>query len=325
MYHIKLSFTFSGTASLREIFLRTLRLFVTLNCYLITMQIVHLTFFLFLCFSFSSLHAQDYSIKVISYNIRYPNPGDGDNVWDYRRPLVASILQFHEADLIGVQEAHRRQLEEITTDVPGFGWFGVCRDDGLDNPQPDNEFSAIIYRLDRFDRLDGNTFWLSETPDEVSKGWDAAFPRIVTWAKFKDKQTGKIFFHFNTHFDHMGVTARNESAKLILKKIESIAGNLPVILTGDFNCGENEAPYQTITSPVSYHLSDAMKISKTKHHGPSTTFAGDFRISGLIDHRIDFLFVNNNVDVLRHAILADNWNGVLASDHLPVLAEIIIR
>ena len=261
----------------------------------------------------------------MSYNIRYPNPGDGDNYWDLRRPLVASVIRFHEADLIGVQEAHRRQLDEITADIPGFGWFGVCRVDGSDHPQPDNEFSAIIYRLDRFERLDGNTFWLSETPEMVSQGWDAAFPRIVTWAKFKDKQTGKIFFYFNTHFDHMGVTARHESAKLILIKIREIAGQDPVILTGDFNCSDTDTPYQVITTNPDYTLSDAMVDSKTKHHGPATTFAGNFRISGLIDHRIDFIFINKHIEVLRHAILTDNWNGVLASDHLPVLAEIRIR
>ncbi len=272
------------------------------------------------------LQSQDNSFNVITYNIRYPNPGDGNNYWDHRRPLVVSIIKFHEADLIGVQEAHRRQLDEITSDVHGFGWFGVCRTDGSENPQPDNEFSAIIYRLDRFERLDGNTFWLSETPDVVSKGWDAAYPRIVTWAKFKDKQTGKIFFHFNTHFDHMGVTARNESARLILKKIETIAGNHPVVLTGDFNCEETETPYTTLTtSSSSTQLRDAMAVSKIPHHGPSTTFAGDFKISGLIDHRIDFIFIKNNFDVLRHAILTDNWNGRLASDHLPVLADIKIQ
>ncbi len=262
----------------------------------------------------------------MTYNIRLPNLGDGDNYWDHRRLLVASMIQFHEADLIGVQEAHRRQLDEISSDLPGFGWLGVSRSDGSQNPNPDNEFSAIMYRVDRFELLDGNTFWLSETPDLVSKGWDAALPRIVTWAKFKDKLTGRIFFHFNTHFDHMGVTARNESAKLIVASIETIAGNHSVVLTGDFNCSDKDIPYQTISSStMPDHLTDAMIVSRTKHHGPITTFAGDFRISGLIDHRIDYIFVKNNVEVLRHAILTDNWNGVLASDHLPVFAEIQIR
>jgi endonuclease/exonuclease/phosphatase family metal-dependent hydrolase len=132
----------------------------------------------------------------------------------------------------------------MVKDMPEYSWFGVCRTDGSTNPVPDGEFSAILYRKDRFELLDGNTFWLSETPEEKgSVGWDAALPRIVTWVKFKDKQTGKVFFHFNTHFDHIGVVARNESAKLLKQRAHSIAGDTPVIITGDFNCGENEQPY----------------------------------------------------------------------------------
>src|SRR5688500_16875247 len=120
----------------------------------------------------------------MSFNIRYPNPNDKDHYWDNRRPLVASMIRFHEVDLIGVQEAHRRQLDEMVTDMPEYTWFGLCRTDGSTTPNPDNEFSAILYRKDRFELLDGNTFWLSETREKPgSVSWDAAFPRIVTWAK----------------------------------------------------------------------------------------------------------------------------------------------
>jgi len=266
---------------------------------------------------------QDYFINVISFNIRYPNPNDGIHYWDNRRPLVSSIIQFHDADLIGIQEAHRRQLDELVADLPEYKWFGVCRTDGRIDPVPDNEFSAILYRKDRFELLSGNTFWLSSEPDKVaSVGWDAALPRIVTWAKFKDRKTGDIFFHFNTHFDHMGVQARNESAKLLLQKITLIAGDNPIIISGDFNCGESDQPYLTITTDTDFK--DAMKISKSGHHGPMTTFAGNFQPSGLIDHRIDFIFVNNNIEVLKHAILSDSWNGRFASDHLPVFAKLVI-
>lgn len=274
-----------------------------------------------------STNAQDSGINIMTFNIRLPHLGDGIHYWDQRRPLVASVIRYHEADLIGVQEAHRRQLDDMIADMPEYEWFGVCRTDGTMNPVPDNEFSAILYRKERFERLDGNTFWLSETPDKIaSVGWDAALPRIVTWSKFKDKLSGEIFFHFNTHFDHIGVTARNESAKLIMKRIEMLAGNLPVVLTGDFNCSDTDSPYMTITNESTpSHLTDAIRISKIPHHGPMTTFAGNFEISGLIDHRIDFIFIRNNVDVLKHAILSDSWNGHLASDHLPVIARVIIR
>ncbi|HZV70388.1 MAG TPA: endonuclease/exonuclease/phosphatase family protein [Saprospiraceae bacterium] len=270
------------------------------------------------------LSAQDNDFRIMTFNLRYPNPGDGIHYWDNRRPLVTGLIRFHEVDLLGVQEAHRRQIDEIVADIPEFDWFGVCRTDGKTNPYPDGEFSAILYRKSRFKFLEGNTFWLSETPEVAgSKGWDAAYPRIVTWAKFEDMLTGKIFFHFNTHFDHLGVVARNESAKLLLQKIKLIAGEFPVIVTGDFNCGETEMPYHIMTNDsTAYHVTDAMTISKSPHYGPKATFAGNFEISGLIDHRIDFIFIRNKMEVLKHAILSDSWNGNLASDHLPVMAVV---
>ena len=273
---------------------------------------------------FGFITAQTLSLQVMTFNIRFANKGDGVHDWDHRRPLAASIIRFHQVDLLGVQEAHRSQLDDMVENMPEYDWFDVCRTDGSAHPNPDGEFSAILYRKDRFEKLDGNTFWLSQTPDKVgSTGWDAALPRIVTWTKFRDKQSGIIFYHFNTHFDHKGEQARAESAKLILKKIKEIAGDSKVVLTGDFNCGETEAPYKNITdTTVPFQLIDAMTISKIPHHGPRATFAGTFQISGLIDHRIDFIFVSKSIEVLRHAILSDNWNGDLASDHLPVIAEI---
>ncbi len=283
------------------------------------------TFFIIL-FLVKTLAGQEEPFRIMTFNIRFANPGDGIHDWDHRRPLVASIIQFYEVDLLGVQEAHRRQLDEMVTDMPEYEWFGVCRSDGSLNPVPDGEFSAILYRKDRFERLDGNTFWLSETPDHVSKGWDAALPRIVTWAKFKDKTSGKIFFHFNTHFDHIGGMARNESAKLLLRKVELIAGDKPVVITGDFNCSDADPPYSTLTnSSADYNVTDALSASKLPHFGPKATFAGNFMISGLNDHRIDFIFIRNQVEVLKHAILTDSWDGNLASDHLPLLAEVEIK
>ena len=277
-------------------------------------------------FGTTIIFSQDLSLNVMSFNIRFANPGDGEHDWNHRRPLVKSVIQFHEADLIGVQEALRSQLEDMKKDMPEYEWFGVCRNDGSANPNPDGEFSAILYRKDRFEKLDGNTFWLSLTPDiPGSKDWDANITRIVTWAKFRDRTNNKIFYHFNTHFDHIGVQARAESAKLIREKINSIAGNEIVILTGDFNCSDQETPYQIITDPKARpQLSDALYKSKIPHHGPLASFAGNFRLDGLIDHRIDFIFISDHVIVNKHAILSDNWNGNLASDHLPVLAEIKI-
>ena len=240
---------------------------------------------------------------------------------------MAGLIRFHDVDLLGVQEALRRQLDDLVTDLPEYEWSGVCRTDGSVNPNPDGEFSAILYRKDRFEKLDGSTFWLSETPDKPgSIGWDAALPRIVTWVKFRDKLTGTIFIQFSTHFDHMGVRARNESALLLLQKIKSIAGELPVILTGDFNCGDSEQPYLTLTNnATTYYLSDTKTNSQSPHYGPTATFAGSFRVADLIDHPIDFVFIRNHIDVLKHATLSDSWNGDMASDHLPVWTAMKIK
>ena len=148
-------------------------------------------------------------------------------------------------------------------------------------------------------------------------------PRIVTWVKFRDKNTNKVFFHFNTHFDHVGEQARAESAKLILTRMKMIAGENPVVLSGDFNSIETSTPYLLLTDHQSaYPMRDAILASQSPHHGPHGTFSGNFQLPGVGNHRIDFIFIHNNISVLKHAILSDSWDGRLPSDHLPVLAEI---
>ncbi len=275
-------------------------------------------------FSFS----QDSTLRVMTYNIRLPVPEDGINYWGNRHTLVVSLLAYHKPDLVGLQEPFRRQINDIVAELPEYGWYGVCRTDGTTNPNPDGEFSAILYRKDRFRLIDGGTFWLSKTPDAIgSVGWDAALPRIVTWAQFTDMRTGKDLFHFNTHFDHIGVQARAESARLLLDNIDRIAGNAPVVVTGDLNCLNTDTPYRTLINPEDpVSLRDGMVISKMRHYGPRATFSPTFQISGLEEgRRIDYIFIKNKVTVLTHAILSDNWYGKLASDHLPVLAQVELR
>lgn len=278
----------------------------------------------FIClFVFCHLQAQETDLNVMSFNIRYANPEDGENYWPNRRIQLASMIQFYEADIIGIQEALRVQLDDLMRLLPEYKWIGVCRTDGTTQPDPDNEFSAILYKEDVFEVIQESTFWLSDKPDVVgSVGWDAALPRIATWAEFKHQDSGKSFFFFNTHFDHRGEQARVESARLIIDRTKQIAGKAPIILTGDFNALPSSDPYQTLTqksNPLAFR--DAIDTSREPHFGPLSTFNG-FKFPEKKGVRIDYIFIKNAVKVLKHAILAATWNGKWPSDHLPVLAKI---
>ncbi len=258
----------------------------------------------------------------MTFNIRYDEPQDKENAWPNRKELVASMIRFHHADLVGVQEALASQLRDLEKLLPEYSWVGVGRTDG----KAAGEFSAILYRRSRFKQLESSTFWLSETPEVSSKGWDAALPRIVTWIKLRDLQTGKIFYHFNTHFDHRGVRARYESARLLLDRTAQISKDLPAVVTGDFNFTESSDGYKLLTAKNSEKnsiLRDARYVSEHDHHGPTSTF-NEFKAL-IPDRKIDYVFVKGNIRVLQHGVLSDTWDGRFASDHFPVLAEIVLE
>jgi len=258
------------------------------------------------------------SLQVMSFNIRYPNPGDGTHNWQARKNLVVSTIRYHEADLIGVQEAFRSQLDQLQQSLPGYDWIGVCRTDGTRVPNPDNEFSAILYNTNKFRLLESGTFWLSETPDLAgSKGWDAALPRITTWGLFEVIESGKKFFHFNTHFDHIGEKARMESAHLLVKKVNQMSGELAVVISGDFNANPETDIYRVLKN----EFRDGLSAAELPHHGPLATFT-NFIFPGIPGTRIDYVFVNEGFKVKKHAILAEVWSGIFPSDHFPVLATL---
>ncbi len=258
-------------------------------------------------------------MRVISYNIRYDNPGDGPNNWDNRKEKVVSVLALHRPDIFCLQEALVHQLEYIDEAFPSFAYYGIGRDDGMEA----GEFAPVFFDTNRFNPEDQGTFWLSETPErDGSKSWYAGHTRIVSWIKLVDRNLGSSFYVFNTHFDHASQHAREQSAILLRKKIRQIAGGHPVILAGDFNTRQGSEAYNTLVGEEAPNVfSNAMEISKAPHHGPACSFVG-FDFISVPGRIIDFIFVNPQVEVLRHAILTDNWDGVYPSDHLPVLVDI---
>src|SRR5688500_2684995 len=264
--------------------------------------------------------AQAPPIRVMTFNIRYDEPRDGVNAWPNRKQKVADVIRFHKADVVGVQEALLTQLRDLEKLLPGFAWVGVGRTDGKEG----GEYSAILYRKNRFRVVASDTFWLSETPETVgSKGWDAAYPRIVTWAKLKDRVSGKTFVHFNTHFDHVGEKARAESSSLILKKAGEIHGKGPFVVTGDFNVRKDSGAYNTIvTGTPTIKVVDTRFASVNGHFGGDSTFNGFKELEP--GRTIDYIFVRDGIKVLEHGTLSDRWDGLWASDHLPVIAEIVI-
>lgn len=254
-------------------------------------------------------------LRIMTYNIRLDTPADKEDQWPHRKERVASLIRYHNPDLLGIQEALPHQVKYLEQVLPQYGWYGVGRDDGKDK----GEYSAVFFNKDKYQLLDKGTFWLSPQPDKPSKGWDAAIIRICSWIKLKNKVTGDTLFHFNTHFDHIGEKARENSASLLSSKIIKIAGNAPVVLTGDFNTTEDTQAYANLIS--SGILLNTEKISKSGHYGPDGTFS-TFSVQNELGKKIDFIFVSNHFSVLQHATLTDAQNGRYPSDHLPVVAVV---
>jgi endonuclease/exonuclease/phosphatase family metal-dependent hydrolase len=273
------------------------------------------------CFFIFRLAAQD-ELNVMTFNIRYDNRGDSLNAWPYRKDKVASQIIFHNAHIVGVQEALHNQIEELKDRLPSYKYIGVGRNDGKQK----GEYSAIFYDTNRIQILQSQTFWLAEQTNIVGqRGWDAALERIVTWAKMRDKKTKKSFYHFNTHFDHQGKIARRESAKLLLQKVKEIGKSANCIITGDFNAKPTDELIQVILNNTDAdRLTDSKEISKQAHYGPTGTFNG-FRAKEISDEPIDYIFIKNKVQVLQHATLSQTWGGRFSSDHFPVFARVRIQ
>lgn len=259
---------------------------------------------------------QDAPIKVMTFNIRYDNPEDGINSWTNRKDLLTKTLDRQSLDFIGMQEVLKRQLDYLLENLPEYRSIGVGRDDG----KTGGEYVPVFYNYERFRLLGNGTFWLSPTPaDTASVGWDAALTRICTWGKFLEKNTGKVIFFLNTHFDHMGDTARTESARLILDFIEKETKGLPVILTGDFNCSPDEEPYRVLTG-TGTGLSDACAVAGNEKDCLEGTFNGWGNEKESM--RIDMIFYKGGWVATSYEVLTIKDGDMFISDHWPVLVWI---
>lgn len=266
----------------------------------------------FIVLSFYS-NAQNFT--AMTYNIRLDVAVDGENAWPLRKEYFISQIQFYEPDIFGVQEATPNQVVDISTSLTQYNQVGIAREG-----EGKGESSNIYYKKSRFKLLETNTFWLSETPNVISKGWDAAYNRVCTYALFKDKKTRKKIWVFNTHLDHLGEEARTNGIKLIVSKINGVnTNNYPVLFMGDFN---SEPDSERIIA-LKTEMNDSRELSEEKPFGPSGTFNG-FKHNEPVNQLIDYIFIskNNKLKVKKYAILSDSKNLKYPSDHLPVLVNL---
>jgi len=256
------------------------------------------------------------ALRVASYNLRYNNAGDGADAWPNRKEMVKNLVQHYDFDVFGIQEGLRSQLTDVA-ELPAYAFVGRGRDDGKEA----GEHSAIFYKKARLQLLQTGDFWLSQTPDRPSLGWDATCcNRICTWARFKDLQSGQVFYFFSVHFDHEGVEARRQSGQLMVRKIKEIAQGAPVVCVGDLNSTPDTEQVKTLQGA----LGDAYQLTQRPAYGPVGTFNG-FELTAPLRDRIDYIFVSRGSTVLDYAVLTDSMRGHYPSDHFPVVATVMLK
>jgi predicted alpha-1,2-mannosidase len=251
------------------------------------------------------------SLNVATFNLRMDTPSDGNDSWPNRKEKVKGLIRFHDFDIFGTQEAFIHQIKDIL-ELKAYDYAGVGRDDGMEA----GEHSAIFYKKDRFEALDKGNYWLSLTPEVPSFGWDAKIRRICSWAKFKDRANGNVFYFFCVHYDHQGTVARRESSLLMLERIKSIAGDTPFFCTGDFNATPESEPIQIIYKDGT--LVDSKQITAIPPYGTKGTFHG-FNVNDPAQDRLDYIFVSKGIRVNKYGVLNDIQYGHFPSDHYPVM------
>ena len=269
------------------------------------------------CLLYAYCQPAQQTYQWMTFNLRYDNAGDGINNWNKRKEKVVHFIKTAQPDVVGMQEVLHNQLEYLKENLSEYEEVGVGRDDGKTR----GEYSPIFYKKDRFNLISHQTIWLSEYPDSIGHiGWDAACPRIATWVKLQDKRNGKIMLAVNTHFDHQGEKAQINSAKQIISQLKEY-GNLPVVLTGDFNITESQQAYTTLTGNGS-PLKDTYKIARKKE-GVSYTYHNFSRLPRRKRKKVDYIFVTSPVKVAKINIPHEDAiprNQI--SDHCPYIATL---
>lgn len=267
---------------------------------------------------FPMKESEDKTINTMTFNIRYGRADDGDNSWEHRKDLVFKVIRESGCDFIGLQEALVFQIQEILEHCPSYTYTGVTRE--VDPKK--GEASPLLYDKDKWQLLESQTLWLSETPEiPGSKSWNSSFPRIFTWGRFKRKNDDTEILIYNTHYDHMSALARHNSSRTIIEHIYSKTNGMDVILMGDFNDAEDKPPITYLTTNPVQLLKDAYRILHNEPSEMDMTFYGWKPHTPGTGKRLDYIFFLGDIIPVSAEVITYNLDGRYPSDHMPVQVE----
>jgi len=299
---------------------------------IVTYLLLSLVIFLGLCYADAAgAGAGDLELRIMSFNIRYGSANDGENHWKNRKEMVSDVIRKHPSDVVGLQEALRFQMDSIREDLPVYGEIGVAREDGNN----EGEYSSILYRTDRFGVGESGTFWFSDMPEVAgSNTWGNACVRICSWARLIETSTGKAFYMYNLHLDHVSQPSREKSAVLLAERIKNRRYKEPFVVTGDFNAGENNPVITYLKGQIAVEGPDGSKAKtpapmvdtfRVLHPDVKDVRTGHGFRGTRQGNKIDYVFVPPATKVVEARILYDNVDGRYPSDHYPVDAKFRLR
>lgn len=271
------------------------------------------------CLGFCALPVRALEVKVMTYNIRYGSADDGANAWIFRRKLMIDQIRRQAPGTLGLQEALRFQIDDLRKGLPQYGEVGIGRDGGTKG-----EYSCILYDTRKYKVLDSGTFWLSNTPEKISRDWNSGCRRICTWALLADKKTGQTFYHYNTHLDNASAEARLKGVQLIAKRIAAGKTGVPFVLTGDFNSTENSPPLKYLKGESDHSKSPVVMVDSFRVLHPKAQEVGTFNgfKGNKSGAKIDYILVAPKTKVLAASIDYSMPDGRCISDHFPVTASL---